>query len=389
MDSSKSLSYKIFDRIEEIKLIEDFWKANQRYPYTDYGYFTQIVINEKSVIKPQIIVVYKNENPIFLLIGTILEKDYKLKIGYNSLFKLKVQILEIMYEGILGTQSPLVCRETVYYLKRYLAKERIDYIDFKQLNINSNMHKALKEFSGKLFISRPDLPNPHIYMDIPQSFRQYLETLDGKERRKIKSETNKFENLLKGKYEIKLYQDIKDLVTIMRDINLIHSKTYQYKLNAPMIYDNETRKKIQFELENKMLRVWIMYIEGKPVSFSTGLLYKDTLLGCKMGYLSEYGQYRPGAYLMTKVVCYLCENNIVSKLDFGFGDAFYKKRYCSSTNFESNVFIFSHNLRGLILNLMETFNRVTLLLYRKLQVQYEGIRRIKKISRIRLTRSVN
>ena len=144
---------------------------------------------------------------------------------------------------------------------------------------------------------------------------------------------------------------------------------------------------IKYELKNNRLLAWILYIDGKPTAYATGLVYRDVFLGSKMGYLHEFSQFRPGSYLMLQQIIFLCESNIASKLDFGFGDTEWKRDYSTSIKIESNVHIYSMSPRGLVLNLMGTFNRVTLQLYRNLSKRFESIRKIKKKSRDTLRKS--
>ena len=381
---SKHFKFRVFSNVEEIKSLKDFWKSKQWQHYTDFDYYINIVVKEKGILRPYIISIYENGNPIFLLIGNILKKDFKLKLGYKSLLKIKAHSLEIMYGGILGDQSPAICKETIYILRKILAKEKIDYVFFKQLDISSNIYKAIKSYGGKLTTSRLDVPNPHIYMDLPDSFEKFLETKSSKRRHEIKRRTKKFEEDLKGRLEFKLYRNLEDLDTIMKDTEEIASQTYQSKLGVIMNYDSDTRTKLQYELQNGRLMVFILYIDGRPIAYSTNLVYKNTFLGSKTGYLQEYYKYRPGSYLMSKTFSYLCDNTIVNKIDFGFGYAEWKRDYSTSVKIESNVSIYSLTPKGFILNWMGIFNRTTLLLYRKLAIRFQKIRRIKKKSRDKL-----
>ena len=384
MNSSESFTFKIIDNIQEINSVKDFWISKQWHPWTDFDYYVNIVIHEKGILKPNIIVVYENKTPIFLLIGNIIVKDYKLKLGYKSIFGIKSKYLKIMYGGILGDQSPKVCRETIYFIKNILSKEKIDYVFFKELDTNSELFKASKNFGGKFIVSKIDIPNPHLYLDIPESYEKFLYARTQKERQNIRRNTKKLEKDFKGRFEIKLYQNLEDADTIMSDTNEIASKTYQSKLGATMFDDKITRDKIQYELQNKRFYVWIMYIEKKPVAYWICIVYGKTCLGSKTGYLQEYNQYRPGLHLFSIMIEYFCKTDFVNRFDFGFGDAAYKRRYYSSILIESNVFIYTSNLKGALLNLMGLFNRVTILLYRNLQKRYKIVVRFKKKSRDKL-----
>ena len=340
-----------------------------------------MVIREKGVLKPCIVIAYENKNPISLLVGNIREKHLKLKLGYKSLLKIKCRYLEIMYGGILGDKSPLVSKGIVNFLKNILPNENIDYIFFKALDINSNMYKAAKKYGGKICVSRYELANPHIFINIPESYKKFLENQTKKRRHEVRRYSNRFEKEFNGKFVIKLYRDLKDIDIILKDTFEIASKTYQHKLGVSVRDNKDTRKRFQFELEKKRLLVWIMYIERKPVAFWTFINYKGTMLASQTGYLQGYNKYRPGLYLFFKIIDYFCINDEVNKLDFGFGDAQYKRELAHSTIIESNVSIYSFNSKGLLINSIGIFNGISLNMYRKLSKRFEMIRKIKKKSR--------
>jgi CelD/BcsL family acetyltransferase involved in cellulose biosynthesis len=73
----------------------------------------------------------------------------------------------------------------------------------------------------------------------------------------------------------------------------------------------------------------------------------------------------------------LCENEKIEAVDFGLGDAQYKREYCDDTWQEYSVFLFAPTLRPLFLNALRGGTRA-LSLYAERLIG-EGIRlRIKR-----------
>jgi hypothetical protein len=377
----QSFTFKVIDDIEDFKIVKDFWISHTCHHYTDYNYYANIVVKEKGILKPCIIAVFENEKLIALIIATIRESYFKLKLGYKSLLSLKTRYLEIMYNGMIGDESPATCRYTINFLKKILAKEKIDYIFFKQIEINSNLYKAAKKYGGIFSLSRFEVRNPHLFIDIPDSYEKFLENQTSKRRHEIRRYAKRIENDFKDKIQVKLLEQPEEIDIIIKDTTEIASKTYQDKIGAAVVNDKETRERFLYELRNGRLKVFIMYLEGKPVAHWIVFLYRGTILGGTTGYLQEYNRYRPGLYLFLKMINYLCQNGNVNKLDFGFGDAQYKREFASSINIESNIFIYSVIPRGFIFNFIRIFNSISLNLYRKLSFRFEMIRRIKKKSR--------
>lgn len=381
VNNLQPLTFKVIDKTEDFKIVKDFWISHTCHHYTDYNYYENIVVQEKGILKPCIVAVFENEKLITLLIATVRENYFKLKLGYKSLLSLKTRYLEIMYNGVIGDESPAVCRYTISFLKKVLAKEKIDYIFFKQIDIKSNLYKAAKKYGGIFSLSRFEVRNPHLFINIPDSYEKFLENQTSKRRHEIRRYAKRIEKDFKDKILVKLLEEPEEIDIILKDTTEIASKTYQDKIGAAVVNDKETRERFLFELRNKRLKVFIMYLDGKPVAHWIVFLYRGTILGGTTGYLQEYNRYRPGLYLFLKMINYLCMNSSVNKLDFGFGDAQYKREFASSINIESNIFIYCTRPKGFILNFIRIFNSVSLNLYRKLSFRFEMIRRIKKKSR--------
>jgi CelD/BcsL family acetyltransferase involved in cellulose biosynthesis len=76
-----------------------------------------------------------------------------------------------------------------------------------------------------------------------------------------------------------------------------------------------------------------------------------------MAYDPEYRKYAPGKYLMMKTIEAFCDEKgqrQVNSVDFGLGDAEYKRMLCDQTWLDASPSIFAPNLRGLALNAYRT-----------------------------------
>jgi len=70
---------------------------------------------------------------------------------------------------------------------------------------------------------------------------------------------------------------------------------------------------------------YVLFLDGKPVAFQHGYLYRSTYMGMGCAYNQEFSEYSPGSVLTWCVLEDLHASESVEKMDFGFGDSPYKQ----------------------------------------------------------------
>ena len=61
-----------------------------------------------------------------------------------------------------------------------------------------------------------------------------------------------------------------------------------------------------------------------------------------------------GGSLILQFIKDVCASKRVTKIDFGLGDAAYKRELCDEYWNETMVYLFSHNLRGFVNNMIKS-----------------------------------
>ena len=104
------------------------------------------------------------------------------------------------------------------------------------------------------------------------------------------------------------------------------------------------------------LRVFILYISGKPCAYWDTTAYCGILYGEYIGYDPAYSRYSPGMYLMLSVIGELCDQKThdITQIDFGQGDAEYKSVMTNLIFEAGEVQIYGRTLRGLGIKVFST-----------------------------------
>jgi CelD/BcsL family acetyltransferase involved in cellulose biosynthesis len=140
-----------------------------------------------------------------------------------------------------------------------------------------------------------------------------------------------------------------DLDRMSADMEEIARKTYQRGLGAGFNNDESTRARLRLEAEKGWLRIYILYLAGRPCAFWSGSRYGDTFFSGDMGYDPADARYSPGMFLIMKVIENFQShegNRQVARIDWGLGGAEYKRELSDRKWLECSPSIWAPTLRG-------------------------------------------
>ena len=92
-------------------------------------------------------------------------------------------------------------------------------------------------------------------------------------------------------------------------------------------------------------------------AFWLGVAYKNVFHSNFMGYDPAHASHSPGMFLVTTVIEGLCKEDgkdRVREIDFGLGDAQYKKVLGTNSSEEAGLYVFAPSFKGCALDLTTT-----------------------------------
>jgi CelD/BcsL family acetyltransferase involved in cellulose biosynthesis len=133
-------------------------------------------------------------------------------------------------------------------------------------------------------------------------------------------------------------------------------------------------------------RAWVLYFGATPVAFWQGYVYKGVFAtGCP-GFDPAFTRDRVGAYLAVRMIERLCEDEEVHSLDWGHGEADYKRTLGEERREEVDILMFAPTFRGVRVNILRTGTVAATRLAKKVLGDSELSGRIKRAWRDRLAR---
>lgn len=195
---------------------------------------------------------------------------------------------------------------------------------------------------------------------------------------------NQLERTYPGNVELRVYEGAININEFCCDIEKVAAKTYHRGINAGFSDNDENRRRISLLAEKNWLRAYVMYIAQQPVAFWIGTIYGPTYFLNFTGYDPDFEKHEVGTISFLKMLEDLCRRADVTTLDFGSGDAFYKRKFCDSCSNETIAFILARTPKGITLGLLLFAFRGISQGLSRLLVRFDLKDKIKKMWRRRL-----
>jgi len=383
--SAEKYEIKVLRSLEELEHIRETWEELNYHPNADIDHFRAIVEIRNEIERPHIIVLYINGIPKLLIVGRIEDIKIPIKFGYRTLLNPRLRSLTIIYGGILGDASLMNCKIILKELKNTLKKREAEIVTFSNLDIKSDLFKVSAELTS--FYYRDNFPAPSIHWQLllPESYDKYISSLPANIRSNVKRRAKKIQNDLGDKIEIKLYSTEEDFEKFIKDLEIIASKTYQRGLGAGFVDNNENRIRFKLFIKQHCLHIYILYIDGSPEAFWYGIEYKNIFFGEATAYNSKYHNYSLGIYLLMRGIDILCQNKQIEKIDFGFGDAVYKRDYANLNWEEASVIIFNSSIKCITINIIRSLILIASHTAKKILQDTNLLIKVKKIWRKKIS----
>jgi len=295
--------------------------------------------------------------------------------------------LSVVYGGILGEQTNAVCVALVRKFMEILARREADVIYINHLATDSPLYRQATKMPNLLCRTRMPRIEQHWIMGIPAGVDLLYKSFAPKTRNTLKRKSRKLEREFADQIEIVTYRDKGELEQAISAASRISGHTYQTGLGAGFVNDSKTREAMEVAASRDWLRLSLLYIKGEPCSFQLGLRYGKTYFLEQLGFEPRWKHWSVGTVLFKRVMEELCCDPGVERLNFGFGDAQYKRSFGNERWGEATVYIFAPRIYPVLVNALHSSTRAASLLLKFVFNKFGLVRSIKQNWRKSLARN--
>ncbi|MGA0609828.1 GNAT family N-acetyltransferase [Caldimonas sp. KR1-144] len=302
--------------------------------------------------QPWFMAMLRNGSPVAMLAGHVAETEFRWRIGYLRLWTTRSRVLTVANGGVVGEPDPgassLLWRECL----RRLPARGADVVKLTHLSTGSSFYRAVSTEPGWLARDPFIVPHIHYRLDLPESFEAYLAQRSDASKRDIKRTLSRFRKKYDGQFDVVCYRDAQQVDEAMQAVESVARLSYQRTLGVGFKPTPHTRAWWLAAAERGWLRVYVLRVRGVPCAYVAGHAYGGTFFGETTAFDPQYRDDRVGIYVWIQLIESLCASRDATRIDFGSGDAEYKRRLSSEVIDESDVYLFVPSLKGAYLRLM-------------------------------------
>lgn len=301
--------------------------------------FLAVMRARDEVLRPHVLL----REPDTMLVARLEDRVAAARFGYATVHRARLRCLTVVHGGTAGEPADLVA-----LLLKALRGGEAQAVFFHRVPVDSPLHRAVLGAAPAARRQRFAPGGRHWACDLPESFEAFLETMP--RRRSLQRYARKLTRELGDRLTIARYRAPEDLPRVLADLETVAVRTYQRGLGAGFAVDRD-RLLVQVGLERGWFNAWVLYVDGAPVAFEIGDIHAGTYRLAGKGYDPDWAERRVGNVLALRVWEDLCTDPAVRAVDFGFGDADYKRDVATRGWDEVDLTIHAPTARGLSLSL--------------------------------------
>lgn len=308
--------------------------------------FLAVLRSRPEVVRPHVLLREHGGEPEAMLVARLEDRVAAARFGYATVHRARLRCLTVVYGGAAGAEGDLVGP-----LLDALRAGEADIVFFHRLPVDSALHREVVRLAPGRLRQRFPPRDRHWTRALPESFDAFLETLP--RRRSLQRYARKLGRELGDRMTVARYQAPEDLERVLADLEAVAATTYQRGLGAGFSAERD-RALVALGLERGWFNAWVLYVDGEPRAFEYGDVHAGTYhLGGK-GYDPDWAQRRVGNVLGLRVWEDLCTDPSVESVDFGFGDADYKREVATHGWDEIDLTIHAPTVRGLTIAVLHS-----------------------------------
>jgi len=380
-------SLEVVKSIAEVHALREEWQALPRDPNADLDFYLTVIESHEEILRPHVIVVRREGVVKAMVVGRLERKRLEVALGYRKVSTRPIRFLMLIHGGALGEDSDELASPIVASIMKTMRDGEADIVWFYGLEQNSALYRAARKAGSPA--SRDFFPTRlgRWRGRIPPTYEALLRQLSPNARHNLKRYAKRLQATYGEQLSIRNFRRPDDLETVLSDTEAIASRTYHRGLGVGFANNAETRQLMALAANQGWLRACVLYIAGKPVAFWNGFLYRRTFYTWTTGYDRDLSELRPGTFLLQKMFEELCAEKAADEVDFGFGDAQYKRDWCDHEQVQASFMLFAPTLQGIALNCFRTPLMATSKLVRNVLARTGAMQSLKKKWRARLAQA--
>ena len=338
------------------------------------------IVNALPGVRPYVVLFREGSELRALMVGRIENRALRYRIGYVPLRTPCLRCLDIVYGGMLVTDTPTDKAVVLRYIRNLLDRSSVDCLTCNHLRKDHSLAAELTVSSTTTTCE------PHFVRElVPGLIDKTLARHSSAHRGKIRRYDRILCKAFGGDIVLRVFSRPDEVSEFLRQTSSIASKTYQHELGVAVEDTKLWRAILTVEASAGRMRSYVLTGGGRPIAYQNGVLYDHTYFCDGRGYDPHYRELRPGNALSHRIAADLCACGC-EQIDYGFGDADYKRVYATDHWEEVTVHAYGRNSKARLAATLSTLIRAVSSALARMAACAGILRRIKNVWRRKMAR---
>lgn len=343
--------------LEEIDKIKSDWlnlieKSGERNMYVDPDFFEHLFHSRAGEAIPNIVLFKVEEEPIAIVIGWIKKLKIPLRLGYFELHTPLLNCFEVEIGGLLTDGKEKSKAIVDNYLSTLLKEKDTELLLIDHL-YSSN--KLWNEIKNGFSIKRKPVYKLGItwYAKIKDTETgEKIKLFSSKTASKFRRKARRLKEYFNQELDVVILDKPEYIDRFLIHADMIGKKSYQYALDVGVKNNDFWKNMLTAFAELGYFRGYLLMNNDKPIAYILGVQYKDIFYQYATAYNDDFKRYSPGEFLRLEVFKDL-ENQEIYYVDYGYGDAAYKKMFGTDSLEEATFKLYGFSLKAKFSGLLD------------------------------------
>jgi hypothetical protein len=179
------------------------------------------------------------------------------------------------------------------------------------------------------------------------TFDEYLASMGRKTRYNLRRTVSLAEKACGGNMRAERIDSVDDVSRLAESVARINQQSWQYRsLGRKLTPDSGLAARLRDLAQRGLLRAYILEMHGGPTAFVIGYQYAGVFYFAETGFDQNQAALSPGTVLLHEVMRDLHEHRRPEVLNFGIGDATYKRRFANCEGKDAAVLVMRKTMRN-------------------------------------------
>ena len=309
--------------------------------YANPDLFLATIAHESNSCEPYVVVFRRGGTPCALIVGQTGKRRLLCRLGYVKLHTPEIACLDILYGGLVTDGDLSTTQAVLGHLRALLRNSHTGLVIIHYLPVSHELFAQLRDgigFPSPAVLARV---SPHWRLCLtPGSYEDTIKGFSKKHRYNMRRTNRLLLEHFNHDVALRTFTQIEQLDEFGRGATSIAAKTYQAGLGVGFSNTSLWRTVLRTHALKGRLRCYWLECKGSPIAFQIGVVYGKMYVLVATGYLPKYKDLSPGTVMLLRVLQDLCQAHI-EEVDYGFGDADYKRIYGTYAQDEATLRLYA------------------------------------------------